>query len=65
MMCLLCVLCLLCLQDDIKITVVDTMDHLLGAFDRQVSVPRPAAAPARKHTAVHTVQLPASLPGPA
>jgi NADH dehydrogenase FAD-containing subunit len=24
-------------QGDIKITVVDTMDHLLGAFERQLS----------------------------
>ena len=41
-------------QDDIKITVVHTMDHLLGAFDRQVCVLRPAAATARKHTAEHS-----------
>ena len=25
------------MQGDIKITVIDTMDHLLGAFDRQLS----------------------------
>ncbi len=25
------------MQGDISITVVDTMDHLLGAFDRQLS----------------------------